>query len=217
MAAHNLLANPDTFGLGRFVAGLVFPIGLMFVVITDGELFTGKMLLGDQLFKKSIRLIDMLRDWIYVYVGNFIGSLLIVFLIYYSNQLNFSNGMLKEVTIMIAVNKVSLTFLSAFCLGILCNWIVCLAVYMSRKTQDMTGKLLCCFFPICLFITSGFEHSVANMYYIPIGILAANGMMPELTWSAFFINNLLPVTLGNIAGGFVFVAMAYHYSEKQRY
>jgi len=215
MAAYNLLANPDTYGLGRLVVGIVFPVGLMFVVMTNSHLFTGKVyVIGEMLLDKKIQLRNLLRDWVLIYIWNFVGALLVVHLIYYSDHLDFSNGLLKEVTIKIALHKVQLSFLSAFFLGILCNWIVCLAIYMTRKASDTVGKLLSCYFPIFLFATAGFEHSIANMYYIPIGVIAAAGSIPELTWGTCFFNNLLPVTLGNIVGGFLFVAMAHYYSEK---
>jgi formate transporter len=159
-----------------------------------------------------------------VYLGNFIGSIVIVLCIIWSGQFNFSDGLLGGFSIKVAVYKTGLTFGNAFFMGILCNWLVCMAVWMAFATKDITGKLLAIFFPIWLFITSGFEHSVANMYYIPAGILAkANpswvkaaaslGVTPEklahLNWGTFVWNNLIPVTLGNIVGGSLFVGIIY--------
>jgi formate/nitrite transporter len=172
----------------------------------------------------------MLRNWIIVYIGNFIGSLLIAYMMSKSGLLASGGGMLGAVTLKIAVYKVNLSFLQAFYLGIMCNWLVCLAVWISSGAETMTGKIFSIFFPIWLFITSGFEHSVANMYYIPAGIMAkANadyvqlaqvlGMSPDalksLTWGSFAVNNLIPVTLGNIVGGGIFVGMAYWFAYKK--
>jgi formate/nitrite transporter len=169
----------------------------------------------------------MLRNWIIVYAGNLIGSLFIAYMMMNSGLFSSGAGVLGAVTVKIAANKVNLAFLQAFYLGIMCNWLVCLAVWLSYGAESMAGKILGIFFPIWLFITSGFEHSVANMYYIPAGIMARSNpvfselaglsqeMLDKLTWSGFFINNLIPVTLGNIVGGGLFVGMAYWYSYKK--
>lgn len=146
-----------------------------------------------------------------------------------SGLFNSGDNLLGAMTIKIAASKVALPFMSAFWLGLMCNWLVCLAVWMSWAAKDIAGKLLAIFFPIWLFITSGFEHCVANMYYIPAGILAAanpkwvevalaHGVTPEklanLNWTSFFLNNELPVTLGNIVGGGVLVAGYYWFVYK---
>ena len=224
MAAFNLLAEPDTYGLGRCVAGVVFPTGLMLVVLAGGELFTGNTLMGIALVRGRITLAAMLRNWFWVYLGNFVGSVFLAHMMVNSGLFNNGAGMLGGVTIRIASGKASLPFLSAFYLGIMCNWLVCLAVWIAYGAQDMGGKILGIFCPIWLFITSGFEHSVANMYYVPAGLMAkanpawaaASKLSPEaldaLTWPAFFVNNLVPVTLGNIMGGMGFVGMAYWFA-----
>lgn len=221
MAAFNLLAAPETYGLGRCLAGVVFPTGLMLVVVAGGELFTGNTLMGIGLAQGRFGVSPMLRNWITVYLGNFAGSLLLVFMMVHSGLFNNGAGLLGGVTIKIAASKVGLSFIGAFFLGIMCNWLVCLAVWIAYGAKSMAGKLLGIFFPIWLFITSGFEHCVANMYYVPAGILAktnpdwaaASGLsasvLEGLTWFAFLWNNLLPVTLGNIVGGFCFVGLAY--------
>ncbi len=224
MAAFNLFARPETYGLGKVLAGSVFGTGLMLVVIAGGELFTGNTMILAGVLDKKISVAAMLKNWIYVYTGNFIGSILIAYFMCESGLFNSGADMLGGMTIKIAVYKVGLTFKQAFILGIMCNWLVCLAVWMSYGAKDMTGRILSIFFPIWLFITSGFEHSIANMYYIPAGIMAkANpsfleaasvlGVTTEklshLNWREFFINNLLPVTLGNVLGGSVFVAAVY--------
>lgn len=221
MAAFNLLADPTTYGLGRFIAGLVFPTGLMLVVLAGGELFTGNVLLSFAVFERRIGWRTMLKNWSIVYCGNFIGAILIAYMIVQSGQFNSGANLLGGMSIKIAYGKVTLPFIAAFFLGILCNWLVCLAIWISYGAQTTMGKLLGVFFPIWLFITSGFEHSIANIYYIPAGIMAKSNAdwalrsglsaadLEQLTYGAFFINNLVPVTLGNITGGMLFVAMAY--------
>jgi formate/nitrite transporter len=166
----------------------------------------------------------MLRNWFFVYTGNFAGAMIVVLLVFASGQFDFSHGLLGGFTIKTAAYKAGLSFGKALVMGILCNQLVCLAVWMAAAAKDVTGKLLAIFFPIWLFITSGFEHCVANMYYIPAGILAKSnpvwteqaltlGASPEaveaLNIPSFLLGNLLPVTLGNIIGGAVFVGMAY--------
>lgn len=224
MAAFNLFSNPETYGLGKALAGVVFGTGLMLVLVAGGELFTGNTLILTGVLDRRIGILSMLKNWFFVYLGNFIGSLLIAYMMNESGLFHSGADGLGAITVKIAAAKTALPFMSAFYLGIMCNWLVCLAVWMSYGAKDMTGKLLAVFFPIWLFITSGFEHSIANMYYIPAGILAkANpifaeaalnlGLSPEglanLTWGNMVTKNLLPVTLGNIVGGTVFVAMAY--------
>ncbi len=227
MAAFNLLADPSTFGLGRCLAGAIFPGGLMLVVIAGGELFTGNTMMLLPLARRKISLGGLLRNWCVVYLGNFVGSVFVAWLIVHSGQLNGGANLLGGVTIKIAASKCHLSFTEALALGILCNWLVCLAVWMAAKAKDVTGKIFAIFFPIWLFITSGFEHSVANMYYISAGLLAKSNpawmesavklspdILNSLTWSNFLFANLLPVTLGNILGGGVFVALAYGYAVK---
>jgi len=226
MAAFNLLADPATYGLGRCLAGAIFPGGLMLVVIAGGELFTGNTMMLLPLAQRRITLAGLLRNWGIVYTGNFVGSVFIAGLIFCSGQLGAGDHLLGGVTIKIAAAKCRLAFFEAFTLGILCNWLVCLAVWMAAKTKDVTGKILAIFFPIWLFITSGFEHSIANMYYIPAGLLAKSNpawlaaaslkseALASLTWTNFIYANLFPVTLGNIIGGGVFVALAYGYTLK---
>lgn len=221
MAAFPLLADPGSYGLGRCLAGAIFPTGLMLVVLAGSELFTGNTMMSIALVRKRITLAALLRNWLWVYVGNFVGSVFLAYMMAESTLFNAGANVFGGVTISIAAGKVRLPFHSAFFLGIMCNWLVCLAVWLAYGAKDMGGKILGIFFPIWLFITSGFEHCVANMYYVPAGILAksnaawaaASKLSPEvldgLTWSAFFVNNLLPVTLGNIVGGGVFVGLYY--------
>jgi formate/nitrite transporter len=221
----------ESVGLGKALAGALFATGLMLVVVAGGELFTGNCLMIVALAERKISLPSMLRSWFFVYIGNFIGSLLMAYFIYRSGQLGFSGGLLGGFTINVAVYKTDLSFGQAFFMGVLCNWLVCLAVWMAAAAGDITGKLLAIFFPIWLFITSGFEHSVANMYYIPAGILAKGNPafveqavnlgvgireLAHLHWSTFLINNLLPVTLGNIVGGGFFVGFIYWFTYRSQ-
>lgn len=228
MAAFGLLFEPSTYGLGKCTAGLIFPVGLMLVLVAGGELFTGNTLIFAAVLEKKIKPRLMFKNWFFVYTGNFIGSVLLAFLIFYSGQLKSGNDMLGGLTIKIAYGKISLSFINALFLGIMCNWLVCLAVWMTYGAKDMTGKLFATFFPIWLFITSGFEHSVANMYYIPAGILAktnaafvsASHISPaeltKLNWFTFAVNNLIPVTIGNIIGGAFFVAGIYWLAYRKK-
>lgn len=229
MAAFNLFANPETYGLGKFVAGLIFGTGLMLVIVAGGEMFTGQTLILTAVLDRKVRVSQMLINWTLVWIGNLVGSLFLAYMMVNSGLFNSGDNVLAAMTIKIASYKVSLPFMSAFWLGLMCNWLVCPAVWMSFAAKDITGKLLAIFFPIWLFITSGFEHSVANMYYIPAGILAKSnpkwveaaalyGVTPEklehLNWTTFFINNEIPVTLGNIVGGAILVGGYYWFVYK---
>ncbi|MDR0885770.1 MAG: formate/nitrite transporter family protein [Clostridiales Family XIII bacterium] len=229
MAAFNLFAEADTYGLGKVLAGSIFGTGLMLVLLAGGELFTGNTLIITAVVDKKVRVLAMLRNWLIVYIGNFVGSIFIAWMMYESGLFSSGAFMLGVVTLKIATYKVGLTYLQAFLLGIMCNWLVCLAVWLCYGAESMVGKIFAIFFPIWLFITSGFEHSVANMYYIPAGILSkandtivnlalehgvTQSAIDALTWKSFFINNLIPVTLGNIVGGGVFVGCAYMLAYK---
>jgi formate/nitrite transporter len=222
----------ESVGLGKALAGALFATGLMLVVVAGGELFTGNCLMIVALAERKISLPSMLRNWLCVYAGNFIGAMLIAYCINRSGQLGFSNGMLGGFTVKLAAYKTGLSFQKAFFLGILCNWLVCLAVWMAAGADDIAGKLPAIFFPIWLFITSGFEHSVANMYYISAGIMAKGDPafagqaanlgasaeeLANLGWYSFFVRNLLPVTLGNIVGGAFFVGFIYWFTYRKTF
>lgn len=229
MASFNLLADPSTYGMGRFVAGAIFSFGLMLVIIGSGDgLFTGNMLMIIPYVQKRISLKALMRNWGGVYLGNFIGAMLIVVLIYCSGQLLSADAGVGAMALKVAVKKVNLEFIQAIALGILCNWLVCMATWMASGAKSYAGKIMCIFFPITLFVMSEFEHSIANMYYVPIGIMAKNNstivaasglatdQLASLTWDAFLINNLLPVTIGNLIGGAVFVGMAYYLAFREK-
>ncbi|GAA0722355.1 formate/nitrite transporter family protein [Clostridium malenominatum] len=221
MAAFNLFAKPETYGLGKALAGSIFGTGLMLVILAGGELFTGNTLMIISVLEKKIKLREMLKNWCTVYIGNLIGSLIIAYMMVQSGLFNSGANDLGGQTIKIAAYKVNLSFMPAFYLGIMANWLVCLAVWLAYGAKSMTGKIFGIFFPIWLFITSGFEHSIANMYYIPAGILAKSNInwanashlsqekLASINWNTFIFNNLIPVTLGNIIGGAIFVGFIY--------
>lgn len=213
--------NGLSYGVSRLAGGLVFSLGLILVIVAGSELFTGNNLIVMAWASRKVRTRQLLRNWAIVYVGNFVGAFGTAFGIYISRQWSFDAYKLGATALNIANTKVSLDFVSAFALGIFCNALVCLAVWLCFSARSTTDKILAIIPPITAFVASGFEHSVANMYFIPIGllvrnepqVLAAAGKTAEqltnLTWGGFLLNNLLPVTLGNIVGGGVMVAAVY--------
>ena len=210
-------------GVARLVAGCVFPVGLMMIVFVGGELFTGDclMIMGNLHGKFSV--LSMVKVLVIVWLSNFAGSALFAAMVNASTQVNYTSGMLGAFTIKVAMGKLSLPFGAAFISGILCNFFVCLAVLMAASAKDIAGKVWAIFFPIMAFVVSGYEHCVANMYYIPAGIFAASNeayvqaamdaygytaaQLEALNWGNMLINNMIPVTLGNIVGGMVFVGL----------
>jgi formate/nitrite transporter len=227
MGAFNLLNSPETYGLGRAVAGTIFTGGLIIILLAGGELFTGNTLMPLAVIEKKITARKMLRNWVIVYIANFIGSVLVAFMIYNSGLFDSGSQMLGAITVKIAAGKVNMTFLSCFVSGILCNWLVCLAVWSATGASSTVDKIFASFFPILLFATNGFEHSIANMYFIPAGIMASSnesfvalsGVTSEaisnLNWIGM-LDNLLPVTLGNIVGGSLCVAIGYWSVVKEK-
>ncbi len=220
-------------GLAKCLAGCIFPVGLILVVMVGGELFTGDCLMSFGVFDKRVKVLQFIRVLAVVFVCNLIGALIIVVLVNRCGQLDYGNGALAAATIKTAYNKMNMSFIKAFTSGIMCNILVCLVVLLAGICQEGIGKIFACFFPIWAFVVGGYEHCVANMYYIPAGLLAKHGeayynaailagMTPEqldsMTISSFLVNNLLPVTLGNIVGGIVFVALPLylvHNNKKQ--
>ena len=207
-------------GITSLLMGSAFPVGLMLVVIGGAELFTGNSLLALSCLSGKVGLTKLLRNWAVVYVGNLLGALVVVGLVYAGGLYGLNGGQLGLREVTIANAKVNIPFAEAFFRGILCNWLVCLAVWIATSSTDTVGKIFACFFPIMAFVTCGFEHSVANMFFIPIGILAKGVPaiaskttldLANLTWEGFLAGNLLPVTLGNIVGGAFFVATLYWY------
>ena len=209
------------FGLSRILGGLVFSVGLILVVLAGAELFTGNSLvaLSACCHRSSWR--GVLRNWVVVYLFNLAGSVLVALLIFGARQYTMGSGSVGVAALKLAAAKVSMPFWTAFFRGILCNWLVCLAVWMASGATDTAGKVLAIVPPVMVFVASGFEHSVANMFFIPLGLLlkrvpsvmAAAGTVAgiqQLTWArGFLVGNLLPVTLGNLVGGVLFVAVPY--------
>ncbi|NMA63658.1 MAG: formate/nitrite transporter family protein [Syntrophomonadaceae bacterium] len=249
-------------GIGQFLFGAVFSVGLMMVVIGGSELFTGNnMFLTIAALDGRSTWGELLYNWVVVWIANFVGSLLLVYIVvggFYgtgadgATSIGMFKGAVGAKSLMIANGKLSLTWSAAFCRGILCNWLVCMAVWLALASKDVIGKIFACFFPIMAFVASGFEHSVANMFFIPLGLevsqipaivdvaaksvltpdqaalLAAGGTLPPeavaaitafkakvaeiFTWKQFMLNNLVPVTLGNIVGGGIFVGTLYWFT-----
>ena len=211
------------YGVNRLLAGMVFTLGLVLVVVGGAELFTGNNLIVMAWASGKVRTIALLRNWGIVYAGNFIGSIGTAVLVYISKQYLFSSGAMGLTALNIAKAKVELGFLQAIALGILCNALVCMAVWMSYSARSTVDKIAAIILPISAFVAAGFEHSIANMYFIPIGLFIKDfapdafwqmiGKTPadfaSLTWGSFFLNNLLPVTIGNIIGGAGLVAAIY--------
>lgn len=211
LASMNLLKSPETYGLGKLAQGLVFSGGLIMVVLSGAELFTGNNLMLIALFDRRIGLKKVLRNWGFVYLGNLLGSLFLALLVAFSGIFKVNTGALGASFASIALSKISLDFLPAVALGLLCNVLVCLAVYMAFGAKSTPGKLLVCIFPVTFFVMCGFEHSIANMFYIPAGFFASE------TFDLFaFLHNLLPVTIGNILGGLL-ISSIFYFSSKTKH
>ena len=203
----------DNVGLMRVVSGLLFPFGLAMVVLTGAELFTGNTLITISVLDRRATVGGMLRNWALVYLGNTVGALLTAAGCVFSGQLDYSAGGLAVFTMKVAAGKCGLTFGHAVVLGVLCNVLVTLGVLLALSAKDLPGRVLGAYLPVAFFVICGFEHSIANLFYIPAGLFARSvpryaalaaeaGLdLSVLTWGNFFLRNLLPVTLGNILGG----------------
>lgn len=208
-AAHAL----DNAGMVRLVSGLIFPVGLMMVILMGTELFTGNALMITAALDGKITWGRLGRNWAIVFTGNLVGAVALAACMAFFGQLNIGGGDLAVYTAKVAATKNGLPWLNAFVLGIFCNLMVCIAVYQANTAQDTAGRILGIFFPIMGFVLAGFEHCVADMYYVPAGIFAymnpaytamidAAGVNTALlTFGDFVFANLIPVTLGNIVGG----------------
>lgn len=222
-AAHAI----DNVGLARFVAGIIFPVGLMIIVFVGGELFTGNCLIVMDVVGKKVTWFECIRNLIVVYFSNLIGALIIDTLIYFSGNLDYTGGLLGAYAIKVAVGKVGISPLKGITSGILCNILVCIAILMAVAATDIVGKVWAIFFPIMAFVVGGFEHCVANMFYIPTGVMAA--MNPEYVAKAQELygitaqqcqnlanlsgcESLLFVTIGNIIGGMIFVGLPLYFA-----
>ena len=210
------------FGLAKLVGGICFSLGLMLVVCCGSDLFTSTVLTILPKMTHKIGWTKMIRNWILVYVGNFIGAILFVTVIWFSGQYMVANGLWGLNILQTADHKLHHTFIEAVCLGFLANLMVCLAAWLSYAGRSLLDKMLIMVLPVAMFVASGFEHSIANMFMIPMGIVIKNFASPEfwqvagvsadafkeLTVSHFVFKNLIPVTIGNILGGLA-VALPY--------
>ncbi|HJS70561.1 MAG TPA: formate/nitrite transporter family protein [Gaiellaceae bacterium] len=204
------------FGVTRLLAGLTFSLGLILVVVAGAELFTGNNLVVMAWAGRRVSTTRLLAGWLLVYVGNFAGAIATAALVYLARQYEFGGGAVGEQALAIGVAKTSLGFGQAVVLGTLCNALVCLAVWLTYSARTVADKILAVVPPIAAFVAAGFEHSVANMYFIPFALFVKSDVggggavdTSGLTWDAFLFDNLLPVTLGNIVGGTLMVGAVY--------
>jgi formate transporter len=212
-----------SYGVTKLIGGIAFSLGLILVVVGGAELFTGNNLMIMAWANRKVCTLRVLRNWALVYLGNLFGAFSVVILILFSRQYLFGGGVTGQSMLSIAAAKCELGFVQAIALGILCNILVCLAIWLCFSAKTAHGKILAIVFPITAFVAAGFEHSVANMYFIPVGILLKDWADPalwdligksavnygSLTWGNFIFRNLLPVTIGNVVGGGMFVGLAY--------
>lgn len=218
-------------GLTKLIGGFVFCLGLILVIVAGAELFTGNSLIVMAYVSRKVTIWQLGRNWIIVFAGNIVGALVVVFFIYYSGHLNASNGAVSLLAVKIANAKVNLSFTAALVRGILCNLLVCLAVWLCFSGRSVTDKILAIIFPITAFVALGFEHCVANMYFIPAGLVVKHDPVllqqavaltggsldiGNLSVASFLFHNLLPVTIGNIIGGGFFVGAVYWFVYLRR-
>lgn len=222
-------AGDTPWGIARFVAGLGFSVGLILVVVGGAELFTGNTLMVMALASRRIAPAEMLRAWAIVYVGNLAGAVGTALLVFLAGQYLYNGGNVGAVALAIARAKAELPFGQALFLGVLCNVLVCLAVWLSLAARSVTDKVMAIVLPIAAFVAAGFEHSVANMYFMPLGLML-RWWAPESFWSAIgaapadyaavdmggLVANLVPVTIGNIVGGGVLVGLVYWFVYLRR-
>jgi formate/nitrite transporter len=209
------LASAVGSGFASFLGGAVFSVGLMLVVIGGAELFTGNNLISVSCCHGKAGVGGLLKNWVVVYIGNFVGSVLLAVIVFGGFYAYRAPGPMGDLALGVADAKVNLSFVEALCRGIGCNWLVCLAVWLAVSSKDTIGKIFACFFPIMAFVAMGFEHSIANMYFVPMGLFlkdwAGLSASANLTWTGFVQYNLIPVTIGNIIGGAFFVGVLYWY------
>ena len=232
MAGNVEVASPDgalngyaklPYGIVRLLGGLVFSLGLILVVIGGAELFTGNNLIVMAWASRKVRTRDLLENWVVAFAGNFVGAFMTAVLAFYSTQYTFGGGAVGLTALTTAHAKTSLAFIPAVTLGILCNALVCLGMWMCYGARTSVDRILTIIPPVAAFVAAGFEHSIANIYFIGIGLFIKSGApgsfwtaigktpadFPNLNWSNFLIGNLLPVTIGNIIGGSIMVAAVY--------
>ncbi|HRG68561.1 MAG: formate/nitrite transporter family protein [Saprospiraceae bacterium] len=208
-----------SFGISRLLSGMVFSLGLILVIVAGAELFTGNNLLVMACADGKIRLGELFRNWGIVCLSNFIGAFGLTLLVFLSKHPEMNGGLIGQMYIKIASIKCNLSFQQAFFSGMLCNILVCLAVWMAMAGRSIVDKVLVIIFPVTTFVACGFEHSIANMYLIPMAILVKGSFidLPNtdlINWYGF-VKNLIPVILGNLSGGSVFVALIYYIIYKR--
>jgi formate/nitrite transporter len=198
-----------SFAASRVLGGVAFSMGLMLVVVAGAELFTGNNLLVMAWADRRISTLELVRNWVVVYLANAFGAFGLAVVVYLSQHGELHQGAVAAQYVKIAAAKTSLPFWEAFFKGVLCNLLVCLALWLAIAGRSVTDKILAIVLPVSAFVAAGFEHSVANMYLIPLGIMLSGGGAVAPAWSGL-VANLLPVTLGNIAGGSIMVAAVYY-------
>lgn len=203
-----------SFAASQLVGGLAFSMGLILVIVAGAELFTGNNLLAMAWADRKITTADVLKNWWWVCLANFVGAAGLAVLVFLSGHTTMNNGAIAEKYLLIAEAKCNLPFIEAFFRGVLCNVLVCMAVWMALAGRSIIDKSIVIIFPITAFVAAGFEHSIANMYLIPMGMLIKafgdTGIAAEaVTWAGFF-GNLIPVILGNLVGGSVLVGLVYY-------
>ena len=210
-----IVSDPNvSFAVARVLGGIAFSLGLILVVVAGAELFTGNNLLVMAWVARRVSTAKLLKDLVLVYVANLVGAFGLATLVAWSGHAKMANGATGATAISIAAAKCALPFTEAFFKGVLCNVLVCLAVWIAMAGRNVADKILAIVFPICAFVACGFEHSVANMYFIPLGLLlqtcdvTAVANVQSLTWIGF-VENLIPVTLGNLVGGAGMVGLVY--------
>lgn len=216
------------YGMNRLIGGVAFSLGLYLVIVAGAELFTGNNLIVMAWASRKVTTLALLRNWGVVYIGNFAGALATAALVFATEQWRFNDGEVGANALRIAAHKTGLGFHEAVALGVLCNALVCLAVWLCYSARSNIDRAVSVVFPIAAFVASGFEHSIANMYFIPMGlflknedaIVAAAGLpasdLADLTWAGFFVRNLVPVTIGNVIGGAALVGAVYWFVYLRR-
>lgn len=193
-----------TASAAKLIGAVVFPAGMAMVLIAGSELFTGNILIIISVLEKKSTVLKMLKNWFFVFTGNFLGALFVAFLVTYGHTPDLFGGNLAEAIVAAGAARTSLSFGDSMVRGILCNILVCIAVWMAFASKQVSGKLLISFWPVMIFVVCGFEHSIADIYFCLCGLFTSSeyGIVADsLTFSNFITNNLIPVTLGNIIGG----------------
>ncbi|HJU82925.1 MAG TPA: formate/nitrite transporter family protein [Holophagaceae bacterium] len=204
------------FGPTRILGGAAFSLGLVLVVVSGAELFTGNNLIVIAWADRKITTLALLRNWALVYVGNFAGAVLTALGVHLSGIQAMAGGKVAQTALAIATAKAGLAWGPAFVRGVFCNALVCLAVWMGFSARTTTDKVLCVLLPVTAFVATGMEHSIANMYFLPVGLFVQGGAGGPLSWGGSLAGNLVPVTLGNILGGGAMVGLVYWFIYLRR-